>query len=104
MLVLTSPRNWAIEVTALLMDVSCSSELNVASWAINSVSDRQFTDLPMDWTVRDVQLDSLGLSQVVFFLEEKLGRQLEEGVLLKLAEAETIGDFLLALRESLSVA
>ena len=39
MLVLTSPRNWAIEVTALLMDVSCSSELNVASCAMNSVFD-----------------------------------------------------------------
>ena len=32
-------RNWAIDVTPLLMDVSCSSELKVASCVTNSVFD-----------------------------------------------------------------
>lgn len=65
--------------------------------ALNRITGKAYQTVPMDLPAEDVGLDSLGLSQVILHLEETLGRDIEDGVLLKLIEAETIGDFQIAL-------
>lgn len=66
--------------------------------AFNRVSPVALREFPDDLPVEQIGLDSLGLSQIVLELEEKLDVTLDDDVLAQLIQAETTGDLLAVLR------
>lgn len=44
--------------------------------------------------LEDIAVDSLQMSELILDLEDRLGVELDDDVLLKLSSSETIGDFL----------
>lgn len=64
----------------------------VLTEAINRITARSYEELPVDLPLSEVGLDSLGLSQIVFSVEEQTGLDLNDEVLNSMMEAETVGE------------
>jgi acyl carrier protein len=67
--------------------------------AFNSLDGRQFESLDRSTGLEDLGLDSLGMNQILLYLEERLGGTLSDEALERMAESVTVGDLLDALVE-----
>jgi|CXWL01.1.fsa_nt_gi acyl carrier protein len=59
--------------------------------AVNRITVNQYASLPLDLSLSEVGLDSLGLSQIVLSIEEGTGWQLDDQMLDDLLNEKTIG-------------
>jgi len=69
--------------------------------ALNGVSRTPFASLPLEATIQDVGIDSIGLSNLILDLETALDLEFEESLLLTLSEAETVAAFYASLKDHL---
>lgn len=83
-------------------DVSEAAINSALLSALNRVTGKGYSAVPFQMPAAEVGLDSLGLSQVILHLEETIGCEIDDRVLIKLIEAETIGEFQVALLEQLA--
>lgn len=61
--------------------------------ALNTVSGSMFEDLDLDASVEDLGLDSLGLTEMILFLEDHTGAEIPEAVLDQLAGVDSVRRF-----------
>lgn len=59
---------------------------------LNEVSATKYDTLPVNLTIEQIGLDSISLSQLVLFIEDELGYQIPDAMLIDIAKAETVGD------------
>lgn len=62
--------------------------------AVNLVSENGLTALDHAARIEQIGLDSIGLTEVILRIEENLGMEISEPVLLEVADATTVGQFL----------
>jgi acyl carrier protein len=67
--------------------------------AINAATHEQIFSVPMEWTIDQIGVDSITLSEIIFHIEDALGIEIGEATLLRMVEASTVGEFFIALRE-----
>lgn len=59
--------------------------------AINRITARDYKELPLDLSLSEIGLDSLGLSQIILSIEEETGWCLDDELLSNIIDEETMG-------------